>query len=131
MASKNQNKKHQLKKEKSVAEAVKERSVFWPIAWGVVFCILAVLLMLGGFNYGGTLPSACSRVCIGRWLGRIFSPVALMFFAIIKFRHEERRVRYKTSDDDNFCFGRLGPHAYVICKCSRSYDFGADCSSRR
>jgi len=93
MASKKSKKKAPAKKKKSEAEAVKERSVFWPIAWGVVLCIVAVLLMLGGFNYGGTLPVSMFKGvywALG-WAGYL-APVALMFFAIIKFRHEERRV---------------------------------------
>ena len=50
-------KKKQTRKKK-VQPKAEEPSIFWPIAWGVVLVVLAVLLYVGGFGAGGPLPQS-------------------------------------------------------------------------
>jgi hypothetical protein len=37
-------------------EEVTERSVFWPMAGGILLCVVALFLLFGGFGTGGPLP---------------------------------------------------------------------------
>lgn len=90
MASK---KKKKQTRKKKVEATPKERSAFWPIAGSVFLAILSVLLMLGGFGTGGTLPVGMfNGVYTAFGWAAYLVPVALMFFAALKFRHEERRI---------------------------------------
>jgi len=87
-------KKPVKKKKKAVAaEAVIERSPFWALAGAVLMMVVAVFLLLGGFNTGGPLPINLFHGTY--WLlgmAAYLTPVALMYWGIFKFNAEDRRI---------------------------------------
>jgi DNA segregation ATPase FtsK/SpoIIIE, S-DNA-T family len=85
-------KKKQTRKRK-VAEETVERSVFWPMAWGVLLFVLALLLLFGGFGTGGSLPLGLFHS--GYWLLGIAAyllPVAFVYWGATTFTDEEHRI---------------------------------------
>lgn len=84
-------KKKQTRKRKNV-EPTKE-SMFWPLAGAIVMMVIAFFLLLGGFGAGGALP-----VGLFGWMYTLFgwaaylTPVALIYWGIIKFTSEDRRI---------------------------------------
>ena len=84
-------KKKQTRKKKNV-EPTKE-SMFWPLAGAIVMMVIAFFLLLGGFGAGGALP-----VGLFGWMHTLFgwaaylTPVALIYWGIIKFTSEDRRI---------------------------------------
>ncbi|HEY5806094.1 MAG TPA: DNA translocase FtsK 4TM domain-containing protein [Candidatus Saccharimonadales bacterium] len=70
-----------------------ERSPFWPLTGGIVLCVLAIFLLLGGFGTGGSLP-------IGMFEGAYWAfgwaayllPAALVYWGVYKFIGEENRI---------------------------------------
>lgn len=70
-----------------------ERSPFWPLAGGIVLCLLAVFLLLGGFGTGGNLPVGMfhgAYVLLG-WAAYLL-PVALAYWGVYKFMAEDGRI---------------------------------------
>src|SRR5688572_30381297 len=70
-----------------------ERSPFWPLAGGVVLCVLAIFLLLGGFGTGGALPINMFKG--GYWAfgwAAYLLPVAFAYWGIHKFIGEENRI---------------------------------------
>lgn len=79
------------KKKEPVVE--REPSLFWPMAGAVLLILLAIFLLLGGFNTGGNLPISMFKGT--KWaLGyaAYFVPVALVYFGILKFRSEDKQI---------------------------------------
>lgn len=84
-------KKKQTRKPKQ--EVYEERSAFWPYAGGVILCLLAAFVLLGGFGTGGALPTGLfdgAYWALG-W-GAYLVPVALVYFATAKFMTIDKRV---------------------------------------
>lgn len=74
-------------------EEVVERSAFWPYAGGVILCLLAVFVLLGGFGTGGDLPENLfngAYWALG-WAAYLV-PVALVYFATAKFMTYDKRI---------------------------------------
>lgn len=70
-----------------------ERSPFWPLAGGVVLCVLALFLLLGGFGTGGSLPVGMFKG--GYWMfgwAAYLLPVAFAYWGIYKFMGEDNRI---------------------------------------
>ncbi len=70
-----------------------ERSAFWPLAGAILMFLLAIFVLLGGFNTGGPLPLGLfhgAYWALG-W-GAFLVPVALVFFGILKFNSDSRRI---------------------------------------
>ncbi|HWB38823.1 MAG TPA: DNA translocase FtsK 4TM domain-containing protein [Candidatus Saccharimonadales bacterium] len=87
-------KKKTTKKKKPVAaEAVIERSPFWALSGAVLMMIAAVFLLLGGFGTGGPLPINLfhGAYWLFGWAGYL-TPVALMYWGIVKWNAEDRRI---------------------------------------
>ena len=61
--------KRKKQSKKAHVEEAPERSAFWPYAGGVILCLLAVFVLLGGFGTGGPLPTNLFRARIGRLAG--------------------------------------------------------------
>ncbi len=82
-------KKHNKKKKDENIE----RSPFWPLAGGVVLCVLALFLLLGGFGTGGSLPVGMFKG--GYWTfgwAAYLLPVAFAYWGIHKFIGEDNRI---------------------------------------
>jgi DNA segregation ATPase FtsK/SpoIIIE, S-DNA-T family len=85
-------KKKQTRKKKVVEETV-ERPVFWPMAWGVLLFVLALLVLLGGFGTGGPLPLGLFHA--GYWLlglAAYLLPVALVYWGVTTFTDEQHHI---------------------------------------
>ena len=87
MAKKKQNRK------KKIQPKAEEPSVFWPIAWGVILILLAILLCIGGFGAGGPLPKAMFNGVYSAfgWAASIVV-VAILYLGILKLMQEEKRL---------------------------------------
>jgi S-DNA-T family DNA segregation ATPase FtsK/SpoIIIE len=85
--------KRKTSKKKKVQAKAEEPSLFWAITWGVILVVLSILLLLGGFGAGGTLPQAMYDGVASAfgWVAFVVA-IALMYLAIIKFMHEEKRL---------------------------------------
>ncbi len=72
---------------------IKEKSAFWPLAGAILMFLAAVFILLGGFGTGGELPRKLfhgAYWALG-W-GGFLVPMALVYFGILKFSSEDRRV---------------------------------------
>ncbi len=85
-------KKKQTRKKKQPTKA-QEPSNFWPIAWGVILVVLAVLLYVGGFGAGGPLPQSMYDGLYSAfgWSAFIVA-TGLLYLGILKLSHEEKRL---------------------------------------
>src|SRR4051812_13585498 len=84
-------KKKQTRKRK--AEEIQERSAFWPLTGGVLLCVLALFLLLGGFGTGGPLPVNMFKGvywALG-WVAYL-SPMALVYWGFHKFMSEDQQI---------------------------------------
>jgi DNA segregation ATPase FtsK/SpoIIIE, S-DNA-T family len=70
-----------------------ERSPFWPLAGGILLCVLAVFLLLGGFGTGGMLPVGLFKGAYWAlgWAAYLL-PVALVYWGVLKFGGEDNRI---------------------------------------
>lgn len=78
---------------KKAAPIVEERSAFWPLAGAILMFLLAIFVLLGGFGTGGPLPQNLftgAYWALG-W-GAFLVPIALVFFGLLKFSSEDRRI---------------------------------------
>lgn len=87
-------KKSKAKSRKAAPKAAsKAPSAFWPMAWAIVLMLLALFLLLGGFGAGGPLPvKMFSGVYWALGYAAYLSPLALVYFGVIKFRNEDKRI---------------------------------------
>lgn len=86
-------KKRASKKKKPALEKEIKQSYFWPQVGAILLILLAFLLLLGGFGTGGDLPVelfGAAYILFG-WAA-YFTPPALVYFGILKFNSEEKRV---------------------------------------
>jgi S-DNA-T family DNA segregation ATPase FtsK/SpoIIIE len=85
-------KKKQTRKKKTPAK-VEEPSLFWSITWGVILLVISILLLLGGFGAGGTLPQAMYDGVASAfgWVAFVVA-IALLYLAVLKFLHEEKKL---------------------------------------
>jgi DNA segregation ATPase FtsK/SpoIIIE, S-DNA-T family len=82
-------KKHTRKKKDEEVE----RSPFWPLAGGIILCVLALFLLMGGFGTGGNFPVSIFKG--GYWaLGwaAYLLPVAFIYWGVYKFIGEDNRI---------------------------------------
>lgn len=76
-------------------EPTEEKTKFWPVVGAIVLFVVALLLLLGGFNTGGTLPRDLFHVAY--WMfgwGGYLTPLVLAFWGIHKLSHEDRHVPF-------------------------------------
>jgi S-DNA-T family DNA segregation ATPase FtsK/SpoIIIE len=85
-------KKKQTRKKK-VQPKAEEPSLFWSITWGVILLVVSILLLLGGFGAGGTLPQAMYDGVASAfgWVAFVVA-IALLYLAVLKFLHEEKKL---------------------------------------
>jgi DNA segregation ATPase FtsK/SpoIIIE, S-DNA-T family len=84
-------KKKKRKNKKDDSET--ERSPFWPLAGGILLCVLALFLLFGGFGSGGPLPKGMFDA--GYWMfgwAAYLLPFALVYWGVYKFISEDHRI---------------------------------------
>jgi DNA segregation ATPase FtsK/SpoIIIE, S-DNA-T family len=70
-----------------------ERSPFWPLTAGILLCIAALFLLLGGFGTGGPLPTGMfngAYVVLG-WAAYLL-PFGLIYWGVYKFLTEDHHI---------------------------------------
>lgn len=78
---------------KKTEEVVVEKSPFWPLTGAVLLCLMALLLLFGGFGTGGPLPiNMFKGVYWALGWAAYFAPIALVYWGIYKFRSEDHRI---------------------------------------
>ncbi len=80
-------------KTKQLKTDVPEPSAFWPLAAAVIMMVIALFILIGGFGSGGPLPKTMFHgvywaLGYAAWL----TPFALVFFGILKFKEDDRKV---------------------------------------
>jgi hypothetical protein len=83
-------KKKQTKKKSA---EVNQQVAFWQLTGAIILLVLAFLLLLGGFNTGGSLPKSLfhgAYWALG-WAAYL-TPIALAFLGIVKFVNENRKI---------------------------------------
>lgn len=70
-----------------------ERSPFWPLAGGILLCVIALFLLLGGFGTGGPLPQGLFTGAYWAfgWAAYLV-PFALIYFGVLKFLSEDHHI---------------------------------------
>lgn len=87
-------KKSKAKSKKPISQASsKEQSLFWPMAGAIFMLLLALFLLMGGFGTGGNLPvKMFNGVYWTLGYAAYLSPLALIYFGILKFKDEDKRI---------------------------------------
>ncbi len=81
------------KKRKSRAVEVHEPNMFWRQATAVLLILAAFFLLLGGFGFGGSAPTTVfDGIYSAFGLAAYLTPVALMYFGVLKFTTEDHKV---------------------------------------
>ncbi len=85
-------KKKQTRKRK-VEPKAQEPSLFWPLAWGVLLIIIAILLYIGGFGAGGPLPLAMFDGITTAFGNAAFVlATVLLYLGILKVADEDKKI---------------------------------------
>ncbi len=86
-------KKKQTKKKSSEAQVHSSGSGFWQLTGAVLLILMAIFLLLGGFGTGGVLPlNMFEGVYWTLGWAAYLSPFALIYFGVLKFRSEDRKI---------------------------------------
>src|SRR5438876_5791373 len=85
-------KKKQTKGRKKEEEQV-ERSPFWLLAGGILLCVVALFMLLGGFGTGGALPKGLFNGAYWTfgWAAYLV-PLGLIYWGVYKFMSEDHRI---------------------------------------
>ena len=71
----------------------REPNMFLRGVWAVMLDVIAVILLLGGFGAGGPLPKGMfNGVYTAFGISAYLVPIALVFWSIHKFKHEEHKI---------------------------------------
>lgn len=85
-------KKKKTTKKHAEADLVPQSS-FWAAAGAVLLILVAVFILIGGFGTGGSLPKGLFHgVYWGLGWGAFLTPIALIFFGILKFKDEKHEI---------------------------------------
>lgn len=85
--------KNNSRKRKQKEPEVKQRSNFWPLSFAIVLIVVALFMLLGGFNTGGPLPVGLFDAAFSVFgIAAYLLPFALIFFGIWKFKTEDNRI---------------------------------------
>lgn len=78
---------------KKAEEVVIEKSPFWPLTGAVLLCLVAILLLFGGFGTGGALPVNMFKGAYWAFgWAAYFTPIALVYWGVYKFKSEDRQI---------------------------------------
>ncbi|MGI9028003.1 MAG: DNA translocase FtsK [Candidatus Saccharimonadales bacterium] len=79
----------------TAAPVERERSTFWPLAGAISLFLLALFLVLGGFETGGPLPiNLFDGVEWSLGYAAYLAPLALVYFGVVKFKDDDRKVPF-------------------------------------
>jgi S-DNA-T family DNA segregation ATPase FtsK/SpoIIIE len=72
-----------------------EPSPFWALSGAIILIVLGLFLLIGGFGTGGPLPVGMfhGAYWLFGWVSYL-SPVALVYWGVIKFQAEDRRIPF-------------------------------------
>lgn len=81
------------KQTRKKAAPVVEKSPFWPLAGAIILIIIALFMLLGGFNTGGPLPKGLfdGAYWAFGWAAYLV-PFALVYFGVLKFNSEDHQI---------------------------------------
>src|SRR5687767_2756321 len=85
--------KRKQTRKKKVEQEPREISPFWLLTGAVLLFVIALFVLLGGFNTGGPLPKALFDG--GYWTfgwAAYLLPVALVYWGVYKFNAENHRI---------------------------------------
>lgn len=86
------NSKRTTTRRRAVEEEV-AKSPFWPLAGGILLCVVALFLLLGGFGTGGSLPVGLFDASYWTFgFVAYLMPLALIYWAVHKFNSEDHRI---------------------------------------
>lgn len=86
------------KKRKSKSAEVHEPNMFWRQAAAVLLILVSFFLLLGGFGFGGPAPTGVFGAIYSAFgLAAYLTPVALFYFAILKFSTEDHKVPFSNA----------------------------------
>jgi hypothetical protein len=85
--------KKKKRKNRKAQPELREASVFWPLAGGVLLILFAIFVLIGGFGTGGPLPKGLFHGAYWAfgWMAYL-TPIALAFFGVSKFTREDRKI---------------------------------------
>jgi S-DNA-T family DNA segregation ATPase FtsK/SpoIIIE len=81
---------------KEEVKAEKEPNLFLRQVYAVLLIVFAVLILMGGFGWGGNLPIKLFEATA--WLFGVAAyivPLVLIYLAVHKFKHEEYKIPFK------------------------------------
>ncbi|CAN5437328.1 hypothetical protein BH10PAT3_BH10PAT3_2090 [soil metagenome] len=85
--------KKKKRKSRAKAQEIKEPNMFWRQAGALFLFIIAIFLLLGGFGIGGNLPVGMfNGVYWALGWAAYLSPIALVYFGVLKLSHEEHQI---------------------------------------
>lgn len=93
MAKKKKSSKKKVAPRKPKAEVIKTPSPIWGYSLAVIFILLGIFMVLGGFGTGGSLPKGLFSAA--NWLlgwGAWVVPVSLLYWGAYKFISEEQKL---------------------------------------
>ena len=83
------------KRSKKQVHIEREPNMFLRGVWAVMLFVLALLLLIGGFGQGGVLPKGMFNGTYTAFgIAAYLLPVALVYWGIHKFRHEEHKIPF-------------------------------------
>jgi S-DNA-T family DNA segregation ATPase FtsK/SpoIIIE len=86
------------KKKKRKAKQIqveREPNMFLRGVWAVLLIVIALFMLIGGFGMGGALPTSMFKGAYAAFgIGAYLVPVALVFWSIHKFKHEEHKIPF-------------------------------------
>jgi S-DNA-T family DNA segregation ATPase FtsK/SpoIIIE len=86
-------KKKRSSKKQALKTEPKQSSGFWPLTGAILLMLTAFFLLLGGFGTGGPLPiNMFEGVYWALGWAAYFTPLALVYFGVHKFRSHDRRI---------------------------------------
>lgn len=85
-------KKKQTRKRKAEPKS-EEPSLFWPIVWGIVLIVLAILLYLGAFSAGGPLPQSMHEGLVSIFgIGAFIATTGVMYLGVLKLASKDKKI---------------------------------------
>lgn len=106
--------KKKKRKSRARIQEVREPNMFWRQTAAVLFFIIAIFLLLGGFGVGGNLPVGMfNGVYWAFGVAAYISPLALIYFGILKLQHEEFKVPLHKSVSIFFLLASLSGWLHV------------------
>ncbi len=86
-------KKKTSRKKAAPKQVVQERSSFWPLSFAILLVVVALFMLLGGFDAGGPLPVGLFEAAYSvSGMTAYLIPFALLYFSYWKFITDDHRI---------------------------------------